>query len=361
MEFVEIKDQEQWNSFVMQNSQTDILQSWQWGQVKKIEGWTPYRFCITEIPLNPPSSREKFVLAGQVLVKDVKFLGRVGYIPHGPFWNAGCGMRNTELDKALSKFKQELKEWARRQGIFVIEIEPKIDVVDTEKIKLFKKAGFRITNRNIQPKYKLLLDITKSEEEILAGMKKNTRYNIKYAQNHGVEVKIYRPSDFDTTAVIDRFYELVVDMQKRAKGYPARSKKYFERFVDEYKNSDNVLIFEVSHKGEVIAMNISEFTDVWTSSFYAGSNRLFPNLKAPYLLRWASIQEAKKRGCKVYDFWGIIPNSKQHKGYSDNKMSFGGERVDFVGIWVCPVNRLKYHVYEFLLKVWRLYLSLKWK
>lgn len=328
--FIEINDKAKWNDFIKNSDSTDILQSWEWGEVKRIEGWKPYRFAWVK--------NDRIIIGMQLLVKPVKFLGELAYAPHAPVLSEGFSNSNFReflSSKQWDKFEEQLICWARDNSIFAIEIEPKVD----EKIlPEFKSLKWDISRRNRQPKYKLLMDITKPEEELKACMKKSTRYNINYAEKKGVVIKKYSCEEvLNKPEILDKFYELMLDMHGRTK-YPIRSKQYFQRLFQEFENTNALMLFEASYEGEIIAMNISEFTNVWASSFYAGSNRLHSNLKAPYLLRWEAIKESKNRGCKIYDFWGIVPDSSQHKGYSDHKLSFGGDRVDFVGILICKLN-----------------------
>ena len=52
-----------------------------------------------------------------------------------------------------------------------------------------------------------------------------------------------------------------------------------------------------------------------------------------YLLQWQAIQEAKKRGCQYYNFWGIAPHDKPNhpwKGITLFKTGFGGEEKQFL-------------------------------
>ncbi|WKZ27539.1 MAG: peptidoglycan bridge formation glycyltransferase FemA/FemB family protein [Candidatus Dojkabacteria bacterium] len=357
--FKQIEDKNLWNTFVDNSPWGDILQYWQWGEVKKTEGWEPLRYAIFEA--------DKIILAAQCLIKEAGLLGKYLYIAHGPVFQSV-----DDLQKALPFFVEHLSRVAKRLSCFTIEIEPKLGyLIDTDKlskniepfvdekaIQIFYDAGFVYTGRNMQPKYKLLYDLEKTEQELLSQMKKNTRYNINYAQKKGVVINRYLPNSNVISKKLNEFYGLLKEMQARAAGYPIRPFSTFAALVAEFKETNAIEIFEAEYEKEVIVMNISERTKHWASSFYAGSNRKHANVKASYLLRWSSVMAAKDSGCKVYDFWGIIPGSKQHQGYSDNKLSFGGARIDHIGILALPVNQIRFLIWTKILPIRNLLYSL---
>ncbi|MBD3362356.1 peptidoglycan bridge formation glycyltransferase FemA/FemB family protein [Candidatus Dojkabacteria bacterium] len=357
MEFQEITSKEEWNKFVLFNPHTDILQSWEWGETKKIEGWKPYRFGVKDGLEEYGFSEGELLVGAQVLVKKYKFFGKLAYIPHGPVF---ITPPDRDLPNALwKKFERGLIKWAKKNRIFTVELEPKATFHEARFGEYRFLENWKITKRNRQPKYKLIMDITQSEKEILAGMKKNTRYNVRYAKRKGVKINKYDFSDPSIDKVIDRFYDLVLRMQERAEGYPVRPKKYFQNLVEQFKGTKNMMFIEAEYDGDVVAMNISQFTKFWASSFYAGSIRKHSKKKPPYLLRWASILEAKERGCDIYDFWGIVPDSKHHKGYSKHKLSFGGDRIDFVGVLIYPLS-WKARLWEIAMWIQKKKAEFKW-
>lgn len=342
-------EKDKWNQFIDSSPYSTILQHWGWGEVKKSEGWKPYRLGL--------ENEGYLVVAMQILVKPASFLGNYAYVPYGPIFK---DLRDFESN--LQEILRNLLEFANRNKCFVVEFDPLLgELVDAKESlsilpyldKSFKKLlldnGFKLSNRNFQPRHKLFYDLSQTEEELMGLMKKNTRYNVRYAEKNGVVVESTKIGDESVTEKIEKFYELLEETQERASGYPIRPKETFLKLVEEFKDTENIEIFTASFEGDVIAMNISEFTSYWSSSFYGASNRLHSKMKAPYLLRWKSVQRAKGRGCKVYDFWGVIPNSEQHQGYSDNKISFGGTRIDTHGLFALSISSWKYAIWDKIL------------
>jgi lipid II:glycine glycyltransferase (peptidoglycan interpeptide bridge formation enzyme) len=357
MEIKYFKEEEKeiWNDFISNTVYGDILHYWQWGETKRVEGWIPERIAVLE--------DGEIILSAQMLMKKASFLGNYLYIAHGPVFK-----NKDSLKQALVVLKKELIIYAKKHNCFVIEIEPKVCFIPEEDlttpiisknlqafidpaiIKIFENNGFRRTNRNTQPKFKLFYDLENSEEELLLQMKKNTRYNVRLAARKGVEIAEYKLTDPKINEIITQFYLILMETQKRAQGYPIRPLIFFKEITKQFKDTDCISIFEARYQNQIIAMNITQKTKSWASSFYAASNRLFTEVKAPYLLRWKAVQAAKQFGSKVYDFWGIIPNSSQHLGYSENKLSFGGARINTYGLLALPLNNLKFIIWDKAIK-----------
>jgi lipid II:glycine glycyltransferase (peptidoglycan interpeptide bridge formation enzyme) len=154
----------QWNNFIDSTPYSTILQFWQWGEVKKSEGWQPFRLAYFD--------NKEIKIASQVLIKSAPFLGNYLYVPYGPVFR-----KVTDLERHLPDFLNELKAFAQEKNCFVIEFDPLIGelveqgesseslvpYLDKSVKESLHESGFQLSKRNIQPKYKLFYDLTKSE------------------------------------------------------------------------------------------------------------------------------------------------------------------------------------------------------
>src|SRR5260221_247388 len=107
-------------------------------------------------------------------------------IPHTP-WTIGYLPKG---DLPTSKLIEALTQIGKEKKCIFIQLEPNVQKKqetgnkeqDNKDWKLLKAAHPLFT------KYTFMLDLTKSEDELLAAMHSKTRYNIKVAKKHGVEV-----------------------------------------------------------------------------------------------------------------------------------------------------------------------------
>ena len=81
----------------------------------------------------------------------------------------GCDSEGEEF------FWQEVKKLGRKQGAILIKIDPDITVQERDAIAVLKIWGSDLAQSvggfgGVQPRYVFRLDITKTEDELLAGM-----------------------------------------------------------------------------------------------------------------------------------------------------------------------------------------------
>jgi len=166
-----------------------------------------------------------------------------------------------------------------------------------------------------------IIDLTESEESLLAQMHQKGRYNIRVAQKHEITVK---QSDD-----IDAFYTLLGDTGTRD-GFTIHPKLHYKAFLQHLRGSFLLLAFTKDSKP--IAGLLGVIWDKKGIYYYGASSYASRALMAPYLVQWEAMRHCKTRGCKTYDLLGIAPHSDQPHpwgGMSAFKEKFGGKIVTY--------------------------------
>lgn len=320
MRIKEIKNKKSWDEFLTRKELGffPFFQSWNFGEVQKKVGHDVLRIGI----LN-----ENNKLVGIASIVDIQ--AKRGYylhLRHGP---------------VLLKFSKEyfkkildfVKIVARKKGASFIRVSPLIKKELVDK-NFFKKMGFiNAPIHNMDAETCLVLDINKSEEELLKGMRKTHRYLIKKAQNMNIKVKQTKKiSD------LDKFLCLYSDLSKRKNFIPHKDiKEEFEIFT----HDDQAVLFLAEYNEKIIAGAFIVFVDDMAIYRHGASRDGFRDIPCSYRLQWEAILEAKKRGKKFYNFWGIAPSdSKNHpwQGLTLFKTGFGGGRQEFLHAQDLPLN-----------------------
>ena len=209
------------------------------------------------------------------------------------------------------------------------------------------KSGYRKAFEEMQPEHTLILDLTKSEDDILKQMKQKGRYNIKIAERYEIQI-----DDCD----VNDFHKLYAEMAKRHK-ITYRKLAYFENLIDSFKNTDYVKVFGAKTKdGNLLASAIIVFYKDIATYLFGGSSDLEREKMATYKLHWEIIREAKKRGMKYYDFFGISPEGDEKHawaGVSRFKKQFGGEYFTSLGSWDMVLSKSKYGLFKIAEKIRR--------
>lgn len=348
------KSQEQlWDDFVFAHPLGTIHQTSKWAHFQE-KITTRGKFWIIIL-----KEKEK-IIGGTIVVrhkmaKDSSWF----YCGRGPLLD----YKSPHLKEQLETILKVINPLAAQEKAVFIRIDPQLSKEEFPKIPKLK--NFYISHLGFQPENTIILDLNKSEQELLNEMKPKGRYNIKLAEKKGVTIRESDPHQ------VQQFYKDVESFHKILHETTMRDKFYGHR-KNVYKDMLEVLalpkthqkITDISHaklylaeyEGQPIAGMIATFFRETATYYYGASSDKFRNIMAPYLLQWTVIRQAKENGYKIYDFLGIAPpNAKNHpwQGVTDFKKKFGGKELAFQPCLERPFKTflyLSYRIYKFLRK-----------
>src|SRR3989338_5647077 len=107
------------------------------------------------------------------------------------------------------------------------------------------------------------------------------------------------------------------------------TKSEAEKLLAARDNDFSNEIFFAKYQNKIIAVVLVNFYKPSQTATYlhGASSSEHREVMAPHLLYWRAIQEAKVRGFKSYDFWGI--DEARWPGLTRFKLGFGGEQVEY--------------------------------
>lgn len=246
------------------------------------------------------------------------------------------------VNSDLDDYETSLVALCKRENALFVQIED-IDYdwlydIDTH---FMRKGSYK---KFIEP-WTAVIDLTKSEAEILAAMKPKGRYNIKVARKKWVDVREYEATDKN----IDKFYSLLEETTER-NNFAQNSKKYFKKFL---KKVDWAKLYLAKSNSDVVAGWI--FVQRWDAFIYyygaSTSNPNYRSIMSPYLLQMTAILDAKNAGARIYDFlWVAKPSAKGVKlsGVTDFKMKLTNDARFVSDSYIFVNKKLKYALIKFL-------------
>jgi lipid II:glycine glycyltransferase (peptidoglycan interpeptide bridge formation enzyme) len=272
----------------------------------------------------------------------------IGYLPKGT-------MPSKEVLEELQKIGKE-------ENCIFIQLEP--NVIASEDTKQ------RIEHTKLVPaahplftKYTFILDLTKSEDELLANMHQKTRYNIRVAKKHNVQVK-----EDNSHEAFTEYIALTEETTRRQKFY-AHSRKYHEDQWQTFSHDHTTdtlssHLLTGSFDGKILTtLLFFVFKDTLYYPYGASSNE-HRNTMHSTLTMWEGILLGKKLGLKSFDMWGAAEvadpePANPYYGFHRFKQGFGATYTEFIGSYDLVINPTMYAIYKVADKVRWLYLKLK--
>ncbi len=305
------------------------LQSWEWGEFRSLWGNKIVRLGVYE---------GRDIAQGiQIIFSKIPFTKlTIGTVIKGP----------TPTPEILEAIKKAGKE----EHALFIKLEP-FDPNPKNRSEVLK-----LLKENCTPGKRLFtptsfwLDLTKSEEELLKSFSSKTRYNIRLAQKHGVEVK-----EDNSEKAFEKYLELTKETSQR-QGFYAHTKKYHELMWKTLRKAGAVHLLTATYQGEIITTWILFSWHDFLYYPYGASTEKYKNVMANNLMMWGAIKFGKGLGLKTFDLWG----REEGKGFTKFKEGYNPQVVEFLGSWDLITSFL-YYPYRILENIRWLILRLKTK
>ena len=312
------------------------LQSYEWGEFREKTGVKVtrrgFQMTIHKIPYTPWT---------------------IGYLPRG-------GIPTKEMLEELEKIGQEEK-------CVFIQLEPYVKkMAPVRQAQGLRNDKWKIvlSSRPFFHKYTFIIDLTKSEEELLKNMHPKTRYNIKIAQKHGVEIMEDNSDD-----AFETYLKLTKETTKR-QGFYAHTENYHRTQWQILKSTNGKLkmsreagsrsarennrltshLLTAKYKGKILtAWILFVFHDTLYYPYGASSNE-HKEVMSSNLMMWEAIRFGKTMGIKKFDLWGCLGPNPDPKdpwyGFHRFKEGYGGELVEFIGSYDFVINSPIYEFYK---------------
>ena len=248
------------------------------------------------------------------------------------------------------KILDDLYDYGKKNKVIFIKIEPYEEKSKIKDQKLIK------SKHPLFPSWTQILDLNKSEDELLKSFHSKTRYNIRLAEKKGVVVKEESNDNGFKT-----FARLYFETTKRQK-YFGHDHRYHKIVWDNLKAEISHILIAYYNNIPLAAYELF-YLDGIIYYVYGGTSKQHRNLMASNLLMWEAIKLGKKLGAKKFDMWGSLgPNydtDDPWSGFTRFKEGYGTKFVEFTGSYDLVINKNLYKLYNLADKFRGQYLKLR--
>ncbi len=332
---------EAWDEFVKQQPTAHVLQLGGWGELKRKHGWQVERVALVR-------TENEIVAGAQLLFRKLPLgLGSMAYLPMGPYvtdesqweplWDA--------IERRAIKFRgSAFLKW--EPGIYRDGHQPD-----------FTRWKFRPSPQTIQPPRTIIMDITGTDDAIMARMNQGTRRKVRQSLKN--DIRYFEGSHGDVVA----FTEMMQSTGDR-NAFGVHTPGYYQLAYSLFaEDADNAVLIMAEHEGDPLAgiMVFAVGSTAWY--LYGASTSLKRNLMATYGVQWKAIEWARARGCNYYDMWGI-PDADESTleaefqqrsdglwGVYGFKRGWGGDVVRSAGAWDRVYKPIIYGMYSAAVRV----------
>ncbi|OGE08194.1 hypothetical protein A3A60_03710 [Candidatus Curtissbacteria bacterium RIFCSPLOWO2_01_FULL_42_26] len=292
-----------------------VVQSWEWGEFRRKTGLDLVRLGHF--------SGKKMLNAYQLTFHQVPVLAQtIGYFPKGP-------MPDAKMIEALATL-------GKSKNAAFIKIEPNVVIDEKTREEAHNKilsldSRLILSKKPLFTKHNFVIDLTRTEAELMRAMHPKTRYNVGLAHRYGVQVyESTKEEDFEI------YLKLYFETTKR-QNYFGHTPTYHKLIWETLMPAGMARVLIAKYQGKPLAVwMLFNFANTLYYP-YGGSSIENKEVMASNLLCWEAIRLGKKMGLKIFDMWGALaPDASQKDswyGFHRFKAGYGPMQVEYIGTY----------------------------
>jgi len=305
-----------WDDFWPKVEFANLMQSWEYGEAKKCEGWGLKRFLLIDRQKN-----KRGLL--QILVKEIPFFGGVIRINRGPVWFESEIDNMPDKDDLCALWKTIRKYMLHRRWWFVSCAPECLKTVESERA--FLQSGYRPSRKKTPYGSSRLHLMGNDIDYLFMNLRKKWRNLLRKGQKLGVN-----PIEVTSKDKIIELIRIYENFQK-IKFFDGISSSLLLGMFDMSSDSFQIKVYQTLGEDNI---QTSGFVFIAytgnTATYLVGwSSEIGRAQQANYLLIWKSIEDAKKAGLSWFDLGGI--NANTPKGVAHFKNGVNAEPFQNIG------------------------------
>lgn len=308
MKFIDAENRKDWDQFVTSHPEANFLQSWDFYEFYKSRGNQVVRRIV---------KKDNQIIAAYAGVVENAKRGRYLAIAGGPILD----WKNEDLVKQVF---QDIYQAGKQHYCVFVRVRPQLEkekgIPLMQKLSQDQSLHLRKAPMYLSVEFAGILDLEKDEDEIMKGMRQRLRRALRKGAKNGIEIeKSTNPAD------IHEFYQIELQTAGRHQ-FIAFSEDFLTKQFTAFAKNDEAVLYTAKYQGEILAQNFMIFYGNEASYHYGVSSELGTKLSGAPLLHVEAMRDARKRGIKRYNFWGIVEEDEtKHRfyGVSCFKRGFG--------------------------------------
>ena len=304
-EWQTINEQQSWDDWAASQPGANFQLAWNWGRWPQQQGRQVHRRALVD--------RGRWRAAYTAVVIDSR-RGRVVEI------DGGLSLKPSADQQLWQSVTDDLRTLGQAAGAVFVRLRPSLEDSPPARRALVA-SGWRPAPMPLGVEHAGLIDLSRSEAEVLAGCRQSLRRKLRQSRQQS-DISLLTTTDPTDLDEFIALHQRHAGQLRYVPFSPARLRAQFEVFAQ----AGQAAIYCSRRGGQTLAMNMIFFFGAEASYHYGVSTDLGRQFPTAPQLHLQAMADARRRKLSTYNFWGIVPiDQSRHRffGVSQFKRSFG--------------------------------------